>query len=393
MKRWIPWIVVAIVLALVAAGALRAISARKAQQKAASEVRAERVVMEIAANEVIELQPRSLTLGIPVSGALRAVQSATIKARVAGELQDLALREGDRVRAGQVVARIDTTETQARVRQAQQQADAARAQVDIAQRQFDNNQALVAQGFISKTALETSQASLAAAKATYQAELAGADVARKSLADTVLKSPIDGMVAQRLVQNGERVSVEARILEVVDLSRLEVEALVPAAQAVQVRVGQTATLRLEGTHQELQARVVRISPSAQAGSRAVPVYLAIDNASALPGLRQGVFVQGAIQSGSERALAVPLDAVRTDQAEPYVQIAEGSQVAHRTVQVGKRVQVDGVTWVAIQGVPEGTRVLTARVGALPAGTALKLPPASDSTGAATPPAPGAAAAH
>lgn len=373
MKRWIPWMVVAIVVAVIAAGALRAISARKAQQKAASEVRAERVVMDIAPGEVIELRSRTLALGIPISGAVRAVQSATIKARVAGELQDLVLREGDSVRAGQVVARIDTTETQARVRQAQQQADAARAQVAISQRQFDNNQALVAQGFISKTALDTSLASLNAAKANYQASVAGADLARKSLSDTVLKSPIDGMVAQRLVQNGERVGVEARILEVVDLSRLEVEALVPAAEATQVRVGQTAALALEGTQQSLQARVVRISPSAQAGSRAVPVYLTIDNASALPGLRQGIFVQGKIATGTEQALAVPLDAVRTDQAEPYVQTAEGGQVAHRTVQTGRRTQVDGVTWVAVQGVAEGAQVLTARVGALPAGTALKMP--------------------
>ena len=258
----------AIVVAVVAAGALRAIAARKAQQQTASSARAERVVMDIAPGEVIALRARSLTQGIPISGAVRAVQSATIKARVAGELQGLSLREGDRVQAGQVVARIDTTETQARVRQAQQQADAARAQVAISQRQFDNNQALVAQGFISKTALDTSRASLDAAKASYQAAVAGADVARKSLADTVLKSPIDGMVAQRLVQNGERVAVEARILEVVDLSNLEVEALVPAAEATQVRVGQTATLALEGTQQSLQARVVRISPSAQAGLRA-----------------------------------------------------------------------------------------------------------------------------
>lgn len=392
MKRWIPWIVVAIVVAVVATGALRAISARKAQQKTASEMRAERVVMDIAPAEVIELRPRELTLGIAISGAVRAVQSATIKARVAGELQDLVLREGDRVRAGQVVARIDTTETQARVRQAQQQADAARAQVAISQRQFDNNQALVAQGFISKTALDTSQASLDAAKASYQAAVAGADVARKSLADTVLKSPIDGIVAQRLVQNGERVAVEARILEVVDLTHLEVEAMVPAAEATQVRVGQAATLALEGTQQSLQARVVRISPSAQAGSRAVPVYLSIDNVAALPGMRQGVFVQGTIEAGVEQALAVPLDAVRTDQAESYVQVADGGQVAHRTVQLGNRVQLDGTTWVAVQGPPAGTKVLTARVGALPVGTAIKLTVDAPAA-AASAPSPAASTAH
>ena len=87
---------------------------------------------------------------------------------MAGELQGLTLREGDTVKAGQEVARIDPTEARARLRQAQQQADAAKSQVDINQRQYNNNRALVDQGFISATALVTSQASLEAAKASYQ---------------------------------------------------------------------------------------------------------------------------------------------------------------------------------------------------------------------------------
>lgn len=374
MKRWIPWLIAAVLLVLVASGVLRGMSKRKAAQTAASTTQT--VTMEIAPGEVFTLEPRELALGIAVSGAVRAVQSATIKARVAGELQGLSLREGDSVRAGQEVARIDATETQARVRQAQQQADAARAQTAISQRQLDNNRALVSQGFISKTALDTSQASLDASNATYQAAVAAADVVRKSLADTVLRSPIDGLVAQRLVQNGERVAVETRILEVVNLQQLELEALVPAADATQVRVGQQARLTVEGADLPVTAHVARISPSAQPGSRAVPVYLAIDRQAGNPagqGLRQGVFLQGTLVAGTQRALAVPLDAVRTDQAAPYLQIVNDGHVARQLVRLGARTQIDGVTWVAVEGVPAGTQVLAARVGSLPAGTALRLP--------------------
>lgn len=365
----------AIIIVLVAGGAWRAISARQAKQTALAESTAttRQVVMDIAPEEVSPVRRQNLSLDIPLSGSLRAVQTATIKARVAGELQGLSLREGDTVRAGQEVARTDPTESNARLRQAQQQADAARTQVDISQRQFANNRALVDQGFISPTALDASKASLQGAQASYQAAQAAADVARKAVADTVLRSPINGQVAQRLAQNGERVAVEARILEVVDLSRLELEALMGPADSVAVRLGQKATLRVEARSDPLEATVVRINPSAQAGSRSVPVYLAIDNSQPMAALRQGLFVQGTLAVGRAERLTVPLDAVRTDKPLPYVQVADNGRVAHRNVQTGQRVQVDNQTVVAIEGVPEGTLVLAGRVGTLPEGTVLRLP--------------------
>lgn len=378
-KRWLYGLVAIVVLALAGIGVARVVSKRQAQQQAlaAAAAPAAQVALDIAPDEVWTLRRHNMALGVPVSGTLRAVQSATIKARVAGELQGLNLREGDSVRAGDVVARIDATETQARLRQAQQQADAARAQVDISQRQFDNNRALVDQGFISRTALDASQASLQAAQSTHAATVAAADVARNTLSDTVLRSPLTGQVAQRMVQNGERVGVEARILEVVNLSHLEIEALMAPADSVRVRVGQVAQLQIEGSSDTLSATVVRINPSAQAASRAVPVYLAVDNTRALPALRQGLFVQGTLETGAAELLAVPLENVRTDKPAPYVQLADTStqpaRVVHRNVRTGARSKVDGQTLVAIEGVPEGSLVLAGRVGPLPEGAALQLP--------------------
>ncbi len=390
-KRWLYGLVAALAVALLALGVGRAVSKRQAQQQALATAAAPatQVTLDIAPDEIWTLRRQNMSLGVPVSGALRAVQSATIKARVAGELQGLTLREGDSVRAGEVVARIDATETQARLRQAQQQADAARAQVDINQRQFDNNRALVDQGFISRTALDTSQASLQAAKASHAAARAATDVARNALADTVLRSPLTGQVAQRLVQNGERVGVETRILEVVDLSHMEIEALMAPADSVRVRIGQVARLHIEGSSDTLSATVARINPSAQAASRAVPVYLTVDNTHALPALRQGLFVQGTLETGVAELLAVPLESVRTDKPAPYVQLADTrtqpARVAHHNVRTGARSVVDGQALVAIDGVPEGSLVLAGRVGALPEGAALRLPIAQTPTHTPTPP--------
>ena len=386
MKRWIPWMAAAIVIVLLGGGVWRALASRQAQQKALAEAATQRAEapLQLAADEVLRVQRRELVLGVPVSGALRAVDSAMVKARAAGELQGLTVREGDRVQAGQEIARIDPTEARARVRQAQQQADAAKAQVDINQRQYDNNRALVAQGFISSTALVTSQASLESAQSSHQAAVAAADVARKALEDTVVKSPLSGLVAQRLAQPGERVAVDARIVEVVDLTRLELEAQLPPADALAVRVGQKASLTVEGLAEPVPATVARINPSAQAGSRTVPVYLRVDaRPAAAPQLRQGLFVQGLLDTGRAPVLAVPLDAVRTDKPAPYLQIVKNGRVAYVEVQTGQRAQVDGQTLVAVQGVPEGAVVVAGRIGQLREGTAVALPSAAGGAPAPT----------
>lgn len=370
MKRWLKWALVVLVVVLLAAGVLRALSARKAQQDAVATLAAQRTqaVVELGAADVVQVKTRELAQGLPISGALKAVNTAIVKARVAGELQGLTVREGDTVKAGQIIARVDSTEYQARVRQAQQQAEAARAQIDIARRSFDNNRSLMEQGFISKTALDSSIASLASAEATYRAAQAGAEVATKSLDDTVLRAPIAGLISQRLVQPGERVAIDARIVEIVDISKLELEASLSANESLDVRVGQGAVLQIEGTAKPVAAKVVRVNPSAVAGSRAVLVYLAID---AAPGLRQGLFAQGTLGTSRLQTLAVPLNAVRTDRPQPYVQVISNQRVVHQTVEMGARGEVDGQTMVAIKGVAENAVVVAGTVGTLLDGTSVK----------------------
>ena len=371
MKPWIKWTSAALAVAVLAGVGLRLAASNKAKkttleaQQAALQVP---VRLELTTGDLIQARTLDLTRSLPVSGPIKAVNSAFVKARVAGELQGLTVREGDRVQAGQVLARVDATEYQARTRQAQQQAESAKAQVDIARRSFDNNRKLVDQGFISQTALESSSASLAAAEASYRAAMAAADIARKSIDDTVLRAPITGQVAQRLAQPGERVAIDARVLEVVDLNRLEVEASLAAADSIGVQVGQAVRLNVEGSNRSLTGKVARINPSAVAGSRSVLAYLSLDTTE---GLRQGLFAQGSIAVGVSRALAVPVSTIRTDKPLPYVQWVQDNKVAHQTVTLGERGEADGVPMVAVTGLAEGSQVLSGAVGALRAGTAIK----------------------
>ena len=330
-------------------------------------------VMDIQASDLLLVEPQMLVNSLPISGNLKAINTVAVKARVPGELIEIKGREGDSVKAGEVVARLDPTEFQRRLRQAEQQADAAKTQIDIAKRQYDNNKALVEQGFISKTALDTSQASLAGAQATYNAALAGADVARKTLEDTVMRSPITGQIATRLAQPGEHVGMDMRLMDIVDLGSLELEATLSPADSVDVRIGQEAVLSLEGRAQTINAKVLRINPSVQANSRSVLVYLRLQSTT---GLKQGMYAQGELQLSLSKTVAVPLSAVRTDKPQPYVQMLVNNKVAHQTVSLGERgrlaTQNNGEQWVAIRDLPPNSQVLPASVGALREGSPVRL---------------------
>ena len=387
-KSALKWAIVVLVLLLLTGGVARVLFARKAPQQALVTASAakEAVSVELANTDVTQVRMLDITQGLAISGSLKAVNSAVIKARVAGELQGLTVREGDFVKAGQVIARIDASEYRSRARQVKEQAESAKAQVDVVQRQYENNKALVDQGFISKTALDVSLANLNAAQSTYKAAQAATDVATKSVDDTVLKAPISGQVSQRLAQPGERVGVDARIVEIVDLSRLELEATLSAADSTQIQIGQSAELQIEGSPKTVAAKVVRINPSAQAGSRSVLAYLSIDNtkADALP-LRQGLFAQGTLGTARTTLLAVPLASVRTDKPTPYVQAIENGKVVHRAAELGARGNTNGTDVVAIKGVPDNTVVILGNIGALREGTSVKFTQANNVVNAKTVP--------
>ena len=188
--------------------------------------------------------------------------------------------------------------------------------------------------------------------------------------------------------------MDTRVIEIVDLNQLELEAALSASDGAQVQVGQAAELRVEGSSQVVMAHVARINPSTQAGSRNVLAYLRIDAPStpksvASPiaagsgALRQGLFAQGTLATLRTDLLAVPVSSVRTDKPAPYVQTLEAPTAAdaapgafpsrvvvHRSVTLGQRGTAGqgGEPVVAVTGLTDGATVLRAAVGALREGT-------------------------
>ncbi len=389
-SSWLRWLLLAALALAAVLIAQRVWQARQAAaqppQAAASAPDTASPLLELAALDVRTVRQLQLTRVLDVSGTLRAVNSATLKTKVAAELKTLSVREGDTVRAGQVLGQLDSTEFDLRLRQAEQQAAAARAQLEFAQRQLGNNKALVAQGFISPTALDLSVSNEAAAQANLQAALAAVELARKARADTTLLAPIAGQVAQRLAQPGERLALDARVLQIVDLSKMELEAAIAPQDVSALRTGARAQLQLEGSGNALTATVARINPSATAGARTVTAYLSL---APHPSLRDGLYARGSIELGQRSVLALPLSAVRNDQAQPYAVRINGDRADRRVLTLGQQgVPAEAgqrrEDWVEVlSGLQAGDRVLAASAGVVPDGARLKLPMAAPAAASAS----------
>ena len=214
------------------------------------------------------------------------------------------------------------------------------------------------------------------------------------MADARLVAPISGLISQRLVQPGEGVPIDGRIVEIVDLSRIELEAAVAPEDVAAVQVGQVARLRVDGIDAPVEATVARINPSTQAGTRSVMVYLALEPQ---PGLRQGLFAKGSVELQRKPALAVPVSTVRVDQPRPYVFTVENGRIVQRLVTLGVRgdAVVDGQREAAVEitdGLADGAVVLRGTVGAVRADTAVNLATASSAAASAPAVAPSAASA-
>ncbi len=372
MKFPLKWVVLLLIVLGLAWGITRALKARSTQQQAAA-VAAEALKMPVTfalkSTDVLVAERLSINQVEPVSGTVRAVNAVTLRSTMGAVVTRINALEGATVKSGQVLAQLDADDTRARLQQAQQQSNAAKAQVELAKRQRDNNRALVEKGFISSTALVSSDSNYATALANYEAALAAQQIAKRGLEDAALRAPFSGVVTQRHVKAGERVAVNAPVVDIVDVSQLEVEVLLPIAASSGLKIGQTATLNLESQPQPITAKVARINPSIDAGSRSVRIYLNIPTGKA----RVGEFATGELTVGTLQGTAVPLDSIRTDQPSPYVQVVNDQTIAHTTVQILATGRAGETRYAIVEPLPAGTTVLSPTAGLIANGTAVTLP--------------------
>jgi membrane fusion protein (multidrug efflux system) len=328
--------------------------------------------LEFLASEVVTTEPAELRQVMQLTGTLRAVDQVTVKAKVAAEVRAVMVREGEPVKAGQVVVKLDTSEYEARVAQARGNLNNARAQMEIASKARDNNLVLVEKGFISKNAFDNSASQYVAAKASVDSAQGALDIVLKSLNDTVSRAPISGLVSVRHVQPGEKVAMDSRLLEIVNLQQLELEAAVPSSEISKVAIGQKVELRIEGLSQRFDGKVVRINPATQAGSRSVPVYVQIANPQNL--LRVGMFADGRLLLSSKAGVVtLPQSAVRKVNNGSFVFAIVNNKIERLPVTLGNTGLVGDDHHIEItSGLEFGAQVIRADMGNLTPGTPVRV---------------------
>ncbi len=298
--------------------------------------------MEFTAADLAYASARPLGRWLPVSGTLQPVNQVVVKAKVSGDLRDIAVREGEKVTAGQVVARFDTADLDAKVSERQGALESARAQLALATKTRAMNTKLLDQKFISQNAFDSSESGFNVAAGNVKSAEAQVKLAQIALRDAMVITPMSGTVAKRHVQPGEKVAFDAPLLTIVNLADLEMQAMVPASDVPELKVGMAVDLGVTGFgDRRFEGRIERINPTTEPGTRAILVYVTLKNNDAL--LRGGMFADGRIAlASSSPVTTLPASAVRNEAGLTYVWAIDGGKLAKRIVVVGRRDEENGL---------------------------------------------------
>jgi len=248
-------------------------------------------VFELAAVDVLEIVPRPFVLGLPVTGTLTPVSQVTLRSKVSAQVQENLVLEGETVRKGQLLLRLDQADLRTKLLNFDAQVEEAQAKLTMAEKTFASNEALLKQKYISQNAFDTTHNGVELAKAGLKAIVAQRQLALLALADAEVKSPVDGIVSMRHVQTGDKVSADSALVNLVNLSQMTLEANIASSEIPRIRIGQELSFQVDGfAERRFVGKVTRINPTALAGSRSMLVYLSVPNADLA--LKGGMFAKG-----------------------------------------------------------------------------------------------------
>ncbi len=360
---------------------------------------------EPLAIQTATIESRPIDRYLRVTGSLVPDEQAEVSAEVTGRIIETPVERGSRVAAGSTLVRVSASETTAQLAEAEANAAQiearlglaaeqpfdpmrvpdvmnARASVELAEAEFNRIESLLDQKVVSQSEYDQRRAQVEAARQQFQmaqnvaqqsyrsleAARARISLARKSMADTSVRAPFAGIVAERIVSVGDYVTRGARVATVVRVDPLRVELTVPEQSIALVKVGQPVRLTVDAYPGETFIATVRfVSPSVRPDQRALTVEAVAPNADGR--LKPGLFVTAAMQQpASAPALMAPVSALETVVGTSRMFVVKDTTVEERIVTLGERVG----DWIEItSGLAPGDVVALEPRGRLVDGTVVR----------------------
>ena len=359
-RRWLAGFGVVIVVAGLGATVMqRALSnAAKADAAKGPQAAASAPPMQFRAHEVTRPARQALPQRIAFSGALVAPNTAIVRAKAAGTLLSLAAAEGEKVRSGQALGRIEIADLSSRIAERAANIESARAALVQAERTHASNEGLAKQGFISPLAIENSRAALDSARAALSAAQASAETVKVALRDSTLITPIAGIVARRHVVPGEKLSPEQQVLTIVDLASLELAGTVATHEVSRLAPGMSVGLEVEGRTSPVVGTLARIAPAAEPGTRSIGVTVVVANPD--ESLRAGQYAVATVEiADPQPRLVLPVTAVGSAAGQDHVWAIEKGVLMRRAVTLGRRDDA-GARVEVLAGIGPDAQVLALR---------------------------------
>jgi RND family efflux transporter MFP subunit len=360
MRSTFPVVAVAVALAL--AGCNRIGADAKAQAAAPP-------LIQVTPEDVLVLKTGALAAGPLVTGSIEPERRADLRAEVPAVVMAVLKENGQPVRRGDLLVRLDDTSIRDSLVSAQEAERAASQAFAQAERQHQRMKTLRDQGMASAQQLEdaeirrnTTQSDLSAAKA----RLVGA---RQQLQRTEVRAPFDGIVADRKVSAGDTAQVGKELLKVMDPRSLRFEGLVSSDAIQSVKVGQPVTFRVNGYgKQEFAGRVKFVAPTANPTTRQVEVIVEI--AGGAPERLAGLYAEGRVEASTSSALMIPASAIVRDGDHAYAWRIKDKVLQKVALALGERDPRRG-DFVVRGGIADGDRVLRNPIATLKDGQAVK----------------------
>ena len=327
-------------------------------------------VIDIGRENVVTVQTSEITIGPLISGDLRAQREATVRAELGGSVLQVVPDEGQAVKQGALLARIEArTEEDAR-RSAQSMLRSAEESLSVAERELTRTDRLVTGGALAERELEAARNAAVLARAQRDDAQSRLASASKALADGTVRAPISGLVARRHVSRGDVVSPGSELYTIIDPSSMRLEASVPSDQLSAITIGATVNFQVRGyPGQTFAGRIERISPMAEPVTRQVPIFVTIPNTQGR--LVAGLFAEGRVVQEVKRALVVPLTAINERTSVPWVLRVRDGKTEKVEVTLGLRdVQTERVEIAS--GVNDGDVLLVGASQGMTPGTPVKV---------------------